>query len=62
MVEKIATESGRHLSKQRPQVKNNDMVRNEVVNTESGNAGNYPISNVNLTINNNAGNFSMAWF
>ena len=52
MVEKIATESGRQVSKQRPQVKNNDMVRSEVVNTESGNAGNYPMSNVNLTTNN----------
>ena len=52
MVEKIATESGRHLSKRRPQVENNGMVRNEVVNTESGNAGKYPMSNVNLTTNN----------
>ena len=53
MVEKIATESGRHLSKRRPQVENNGMVQNEVGEAESVNAGINPNSNIYSNIINN---------
>ena len=52
MVAKDATESGRNVYKPRPQVTNNDRVRSEVGETESGNAGMIPNSNIN-TISNN---------
>ena len=54
MVAKIAKEVGKEVYKPRPQVVNNDKERSEVGDTESGNAGNDPISNINLNnINNN---------
>ena len=52
MVAKDATESGREVYKPRPQVTNNDRVRSEVGETESGNAGINPNSNIYLNINN----------
>ena len=53
MVAKVATESGREVYKPRPQVTNNDRVRSEVGETESGNAGINPNSNIYLNTNNN---------
>ena len=53
MVAKIAKEVGKEVYKPRPQVVNNDKERSEVGDTESGNAGNDPISNIYLNTNNN---------
>ena len=55
MVAKDATESGREVYKPRPQVTNNDRVRSEVGETESGNAGMNPNSNIYFNINNDEG-------
>ena len=53
MVAKVATELGREMYKPRPQVTNNDRVRSEVGETESGNAGINPNSNIYYFNTNN---------
>ena len=53
MVANNAKESGENVDKTRPQVTNNDRVRSEVGETESGNAGMIPNSNIYTNTNNN---------